>query len=52
MLCYTVILIDVRMTNYDVIGNPQIKEDFYLNGDDIIIPCHSEAQRRIQKNVL
>jgi len=26
------------MTNKDVIGNSQIKEDLYLNGDYIILP--------------
>ena len=40
-----------RMTDKrkDVIGNPLIKEDFYLNGDDINLPSHSEAQRRISQ---
>jgi len=38
------ILAYARMTSNDVIGNPLIKEDLYLNGNDLSLPCHSETK--------
>ncbi len=32
-----------------VIPNPLIKQVLHLNGNDINLPCHSEAQRRISQ---
>ena len=33
----------------DVIPKPLIMQVLHYNGDDIALPCHSEAQRRISQ---
>jgi len=38
-----------RVQNQNVIPNPLIKQVLYFSGDDISLPCHSEAQRRISQ---
>ncbi len=34
------------------ISNPKIMQDLYLNGDDIILPCHSERSEESHKSLL